>query len=148
MVFPAALDTEMTTNVGAANVTNGDVIQICFDQDMRDSEVDVVDTETVRLRDADGTVATLTQGGNATFRRPDTTVAVSAGTAAACANNRVVEIAVTSAVTPSVAGSNSTLDLPATIDAATNIQDTAGDQFQPAGDPDVTVDVEGGAEPT
>jgi hypothetical protein len=123
------------------------VIQICFDQAIADPEGGPPvggTTETVRLRDGDGTVATLTQGENATFRRPATTVAVTAGTATPCADDRVLEIIVTGAVTPTSAGGNNTLNIPATIDLATDIQDTAGTRFQPAGDPDVVVDVETG----
>jgi hypothetical protein len=57
----------------------------------------------------------------------------------------VLQIAVSAA--PSAAGGNGVLDIPATIVVATEIEDTAGTQFQPAGDPDVVIDVEGGAEP-
>lgn len=102
----------------------------------------------IRLRDADGTEATLTNGANATFRRPATTVAVGAAGTPTCPSNRVVEIVVGADPQVAVAGTTAGLAVPATIIAATNLENAANiDWAISASGQDVVVDQEAAAEP-
>ena len=140
---PIALDTELTTSAGAAGTLDtGDVIQICFDQDIADPATDGAplspDTESITVQGGGGS-ATLVQGENATFSRGPEVIGVTGGSAAACAANRTLQITV---------NASTGIGVPATITVADQIEDTDGTQFQPAGDPDVVIDVETGAEPS
>ena len=140
---PIALDTELTASGGAAGaLDSGDVIQICFDQDIEDPAADGEplqgDAETITVRDATNAQATLTQGGNATFTRGPSSVGVAAPGSSTCLANRVLQIQVTASVA---------VNVPSTIVLADGVEDLDGSEFQPAGDPDVVIDVEGGGEP-
>lgn len=151
---PLALDTELTTQVSNADLDTGDVIQICFDQAIAnpsDGTVLEPDVESLTLRDGDGTEIVLSNGsgGNATFRTPQTTVAVGAPGSPTCASDRVLEVVLGSTPTPTQPGSQAGMALPATILAASNIEDLGGEEFNPAASgQDLVVDIEGGAEPS
>jgi hypothetical protein len=140
---PIALDTELTADgATVGTLDTGDVIQICFDQDIADpgdGSVISPDNETIRVRGANGVEVDLVNGTNATYSRGPATVGVTGGTATACAANRVLQVQLTA---------NTTVTVPATITAAARIQDLDGQEFAPAGDPDVVIDVETGAEPS
>jgi len=158
---PQAVDTELFNDTaGAADVAvvdTGDIIRICFDEAINDPDTDsdfVIplqsDTEVLTLRDADGTVGTVTQDDGANFDRltsASTDVAAPGGTT--CAANRTLQVTLGANPTITTAGSQAGLSGTTTvISTAAEIEDASGaNQFAPDGDPDVAVDVEAGNEP-
>lgn len=142
---PLAKDTELTINTSGPVLDTGDVIQICFDQDIADpgdgTPIIAPNDEVLTVRGANGNEATLTNDDNATYRFPQEPILVGAQGSPTCASSRTLEVVL--GATPA-----STITLPATIIGAANIEDTSGTQFQPgAAGQEVVIDEEAGAEP-
>jgi hypothetical protein len=146
---PKAVDTRLTTDAGTADrIDVGDVIQLCFDDEMTDPAADgnifQPNDEVLVLEDADGTEATLTDGGNATFRRGDasvTTIEVEDGNVA-CDEDRAVEVIIGGGAL-NAEGGDDVLDFGATFTLADNLEDDAGNEFAAgAGGQDVVVNEE------
>jgi hypothetical protein len=103
------------------------------------------------VTDGDGTVATITNGGNATFsRNPASDPRVTSGApATACPANQGLTVTLTGAPTATTAGTPGVAvaaGFPVISDAAF-IVDGAGNPFRTAGSADLVVDEEAGPEP-
>jgi putative cell wall-binding protein len=144
---PQAVDTELAVSGGLGNVLDtGDVIEICFNEVIADPAD--ADLEALQVQDADGTIATLTQGTNATFTLGAAASTVTNTGTAACPANQTLRVTVTGAPTVNAAGTTAGVQFPANIVDAGEIEDLAGNLFAPAGDPDVAIDTTEGAEPS
>lgn len=152
---PRALDTELTIQTSEALLDTGDVVQICFDDSMADPADGnplAPDVESLRVRDSDGTEATVTNGTNATFRlgtQAVSPIAVSSPEVATCPPNRVIEVVLSASPTVNVVGATAGVGVPATILVASQIENTAGLEFTAdSGSPDLLIDQEVTAEPS
>jgi hypothetical protein len=151
---PEAEDTELFTSAGfPTDIDQGDVIKVCFDETM--AALADADVEAIQISDTDvaPSVLQLTSGTNATFAL---NVADSTDTdgengapATACAAGRELTITITAAPTVVQAGTAPGVQVTtASVTNAANLTDTSGNLWAPAGDPDVSVNTEAGAEPT
>lgn len=132
---PQSVDAELTTNANfETRLDSGDVLQACFNEALRAPDAG----DAVVVQDNGGDVATLTNGGNATFTIGSST-AVGDDTDTAvedCPANRALIITVTGAVTDSNTTGDGIVGVPVTATDSSGVTDVAGNSWNIAGSAD------------
>jgi len=129
---PKSTAVQLTTSAGFGNqIDVGDHIAVCFDEVIDAPAVN----DTIRITDADGTVADIINGPNATFSTNPAAL-----TTPACPAGQALQIIVNINPTVVTAGSVPGVQRPATITDSIGITDVAGNSWDLAGSPDKVID--------
>ena len=141
-IRPQSVDAEITTN-GAAGFADrldaGDVLKVCFNEAMRAPDAG----DAIEIRDNDGDIAVLTNGGNATFAlgaAPTTDVGANPDTTPeSCSAANTLVITITGAVTDqnaNVAPQNGIINVPVTATDSAGVTDIVGNTWDIAASAD------------
>jgi hypothetical protein len=143
---PGSTDAELTTSGGFANrLDAGDVLKACFDEALAALNTG----DAVEFVDADGDITTLTNGGNATFKRgdgSDTQVGddPSDELPESCPANQTLIITVTGAVADQNAAGDGIVNVPVQATDSAGVADLAGNEWNIADSDDTVFDLNAG----
>lgn len=130
---PTSLDTRVTTNTGSSSLLDtGDVAKIAFSEAMSSSATGA----TIRVRDADGTIADLMCGTNATCTL-NTSAETLAGQSRAAQTVLTVRLTANPAIIAS--GTTGTLRIPATVIDRAAVTDLSGNPWNLDGSADIVL---------
>ena len=128
---PTSLDARVTTNAGSSTILDtGDVVKIAFSEAMRSPSLGTA----VRAQDADGTIADLTCGTNATCALNASSETLGSVSRAA---QTVLTIRLTASPTIISSGTSATLRISATVVDRAEVADLSGTLWNLNGSADV-----------